>query len=98
MTQQIPEYRRIVLDPDGDGRLIVRYPSIVYRFLFSDGSTVDVEGHRDDSDLRGELLRVLKKEKIEGVATVSLEGAKSLVEAPVPRKRAVRKRSPDPTA
>ena len=89
----IPEDRRVLLEPGEDGRLIVRYPTWVVRFLLSDGSTVDVECHRDDSDLRGALLEYLKVEKIEGSVRVSMSSVVP-AQGPKPTKRAARKRTP----
>lgn len=64
-----------------DGALVVTFPERVYRFLFSDGRTVDVVCVRDDSDVRKVVLDLLgadlpkeerKKFAIAGV--VRLEG------------------------
>ncbi len=43
------------------------------RFLFDDGTTADVLSANDGSTMRGELLKHLGKNKIEGVATVLQE-------------------------
>jgi hypothetical protein len=42
-----------------------------YRFMFSDGTTADVQSHADSSTLRAALLDLLGKERIEGVADLS---------------------------
>ncbi len=55
-----------------DGVLAAVYPLHQYRFLFSDGSTLDVVAYRDDSDLREAMLEAAGSgvERIAGVATV----------------------------
>ena len=45
--------------PGDDGLLVAMRSRIVVRFLMSDGTTVDVETERDDSDLRGALVQHL---------------------------------------
>lgn len=55
----------------GDGATCkAEYPWKRYRFLLSDGMTLDVEAIRDDSDLREAVLKHTKAARIEGVATV----------------------------
>lgn len=46
-----------------------------YRYLFDDGSMVDVLDDRDSSDARGAVLAFLGKERIEGVAVLPDQGA-----------------------
>jgi hypothetical protein len=55
-----------------DGVLAAVYPRHQYRFLFDDGSTLDVVAYRDDSDLREAMLEAAGNdvERIAGVATV----------------------------
>jgi hypothetical protein len=59
-----------------------------YRFMFSDGSTLDVIADRDDSDLRGAVLAYTKAERIEGTATLPLPEPEPEV---VPRKRVMKR-------
>lgn len=42
-----------------DGAVVITFPERVYRFLFSDGRTVDVVCVRDDSDVRKVVLDLL---------------------------------------
>lgn len=76
-----------------DGVLVAEWPEFIVRFLFSDGTTLDVKTHRDDSDLRSAILAYAKKERIEGSARIPLP-----VDKPVesvdgePRKRTVRRK------
>lgn len=58
----------ITITPDVAGDLIANYPTFVFRFLFSDGRTMDVYALRDDSDLRAAVLAYAKADRIEGVA------------------------------
>jgi len=67
---KIPPDRRVVLEDDGTGVLVASYTWKLYRFLLSDGRTVDIKAIRDDSDLRATILEVTKVEKIEGMARV----------------------------
>jgi hypothetical protein len=60
---------RVTLSALGDGAL-AGYQWRVYRFLLSDGKTLDVTAMRDDSDLRSAVLAFTKAERIEGVATM----------------------------
>lgn len=57
-----------------NGDLVAEYASTRYRFLLSDGSTVDVVALADDSTLRGEVLKAVRVPRIEGVAVVATEG------------------------
>lgn len=54
------------LEPYEDGLRVV-WPEHTYRFLLSDGRTVDVRTARDDSDVRG-LIVAETGASIEGVA------------------------------
>jgi hypothetical protein len=58
----------------------------VFRFLFSDGSTLDVTAIRDDSDLREAARLYAKAERIEGVATVKEIEPPSIVVQPQSRR------------
>lgn len=62
----MPAYRRVTLTRRDDGVLVAKWPRRVVRFLMSDGSTVDVDTERDDSDLRAALLTYLKADQIAG--------------------------------
>lgn len=42
-----------------DGSVVITFPQRAYRFLFSDGRTVDVVAVRDDSDVRKVVLDLL---------------------------------------
>jgi hypothetical protein len=70
VKQTPPSKPRVFLTPFGDDGAIAGYPWKVYRFLLSDGRTLDVTAIRDDSDLRGAVLEFTKAERIEGVATI----------------------------
>jgi hypothetical protein len=74
------------LSPNGDGSVIAGYPWKVFRFLFSDGSTLDVIAIRDDSDLREAARLYAKAERIEGVATVKEIDPPSIVVQPKSRR------------
>jgi hypothetical protein len=79
---------RVVLELVGDGHYLARWHTHRYRFMF-DGTTVDVESPLDGSDLRGELLDVMRRQRkkelsIMGVADVKPEPAKPAAAA---RKR-----------
>lgn len=50
--------------------LHVERPQYTFRFLFSDGRTLDVLSDRDDSDLRAAMLAYAEATKIEGVARI----------------------------
>lgn len=54
---------------EGDAVRAVR-PQRRYRFMFDDGSTLDVLIDRDDSTLRDAVLKRAGKDRIEGVAVV----------------------------
>jgi hypothetical protein len=70
----VPAYRIPRLEV-GEGAVIhAIWPERVFRFLLSDGRTVDVRSARDDSDLRGALLKYLNVDRIEG--SVILEDPK----------------------
>lgn len=61
----------IVLAPLGTGgQLVAVYETHLYRFLLSDGNTLDVKAYRDDSDLRAAVLAHTKAERIAGVTEV----------------------------
>lgn len=47
----------VIIETDADGRSVARYPLYVYRFLLSDGALVDVTAVRDDSELRGAVIK-----------------------------------------
>lgn len=85
MTTPSPPVR-VTLE-ERDGEVIAVWVKHRYRFLFSDGRTLDVTSDRDDSDLRRAVLTYAKAERIEGVATIPLP------EPPVPRKRIVKKKA-----
>lgn len=51
-------------------QLHVERPQYTFRFLFSDGRTLDVLADRDDSDVRGAVLAYAEADKIEGVARI----------------------------
>jgi hypothetical protein len=69
MTNE-PEKDNLFLSALDDGTLKVVRLMHRYRFMFSDGSTLDVLCDRDDSDVRGAVLKHAAKERIEGVAVV----------------------------
>jgi hypothetical protein len=51
--------------------LIIEREVYTYRFLFSDGDTLDVIDYQDGSDTREAVLAFTGKERIEGVARVT---------------------------
>ena len=98
---QIPQYRRVTLDSNGDS-FVAQYTWSRYRFMFTDGAVMDVVAIRDDSDLRGAVLelhygKTIKDPKDGGIAGVATlpELAETPEEAPEPRKttRRVAKRT-----
>jgi hypothetical protein len=56
------------LFPRADGSVTATWPQHRYRFLLSDGSTLDVVTPRDDSELRSAILAYTKVDRIEGCA------------------------------
>jgi hypothetical protein len=95
-ASRLPVYRQIALQ-ERDGEVFARYNWRRYRFMFSDGATLDVNAIRDDSDLReavllhhyGKLVKDPKDGSIVGVATLSVEPEPQV--KPPPRKRSVRR-------
>jgi hypothetical protein len=85
----IPLYRRVTLTPDGEGRYQASYVWKTYRFMFIDGSYVDIRAYRDDSDLRSAVLDVTGAKQIAGSAVLP-EPEKVLAESQEPRKTAKR--------
>jgi hypothetical protein len=77
-------WREVTLTADADGVLHAAWPVRRYRFLLSDGRTVDVATPRDDSDLRAAVLAATKADKIEGVALLEPEDTPSLPGIPAP--------------
>jgi hypothetical protein len=67
-----PERPKPTLRQDGD-HVVVEYPWHRYRFLLSDGRTLDVVAIRDDSTLRELVLQHTKAERIEGAAELVYE-------------------------
>lgn len=67
----IPPRRNPVVLSERDGTLIATWPTWCYRFLFSDGRTLDVHAAHDNSDLREAVLNHANAERIEGVARIS---------------------------
>lgn len=61
------------LAQEDDHTLMATWPLHRYRFMFSDGRTLDVLSPRDDSDLRGALLDHLGADAIVGVAQLPVE-------------------------
>ena len=53
----------VTLEPLGDGQYLARWHRRRLRFLFSDGSTVDVESYTDGSTLRSALLDIVGRGK-----------------------------------
>jgi hypothetical protein len=69
----IPPHRRVALVKAAEDNVVVaRWPTRTLRFLFDDGATLDVRTDRDDSDLRGAVLAWAKKDRIEGVADMTV--------------------------
>ena len=58
--------RKVALIEEAGGVLHAVWPEVITRFMFDDGSIVDVLTSRDDSDLRGVLLDTLHKHAIVG--------------------------------
>lgn len=48
----------LVLERLGGGRYVAHWRARRWRFMFSDGSTIDVESHTDGSTLRAAVLKV----------------------------------------
>lgn len=58
---------------DAEDVFVALRPTQRFRFLLSDGRTVDVLADRDDSDLRAAVLDETKVERIEGVTRLPFE-------------------------
>lgn len=65
-AKAVPSRPMPTLVPHDDGTLLAVWPLSTVRFMFDDGRTVDVVTTRDDSDLRGELLKHCRAERIVG--------------------------------
>ena len=66
-----PKAKRVnpcTLTPLDEGGVAATWPTRRYRYLLSDGTTLDVLTPRDDSDLRRAVLDYTGAERIEGVA------------------------------
>lgn len=64
----------VVIETSEGGHHVARYTTSVYRFLFSDGDTLDVHAVRDDSDLRAAVNRFAGKDvQVVGVAKLPTE-------------------------
>lgn len=96
-NDKIPDYRRVTFSEHG-GQLIAEYHWTHYRFMFTDGQTLDVVAVRDDSDLRGAILehhygKTINDPKDGGIAGV----ARLPVDIPSPQvaaRRTVRRTTP----
>lgn len=55
-----------------DGQVVAQWQLFTLRLLFSDGTTVDIVTHQDDSDLRRAALKYFGKEQIAGVVDLPL--------------------------
>lgn len=69
-TAKKPRVNPRVRIVDSDGVLYARRHVMLLRFMFSDGTTLDVMSDRDDSDVREAALAWAEKEAIAGVAEV----------------------------
>jgi hypothetical protein len=65
-----PKNGGVTFYPDALGTLNALWPSWVVRFMFDDGTTVDVRTMSDSSHLRGALLEHLGKNAIVGSTTI----------------------------
>jgi len=64
---------RVALEANETGSFLrAVYESHLYRFLLSDGRTLDVMSHTDDSYLREAVLAHTKAERIAGVTRVDV--------------------------
>ena len=70
-ADKTPPDRRITLIPQKDGSLLATYTWKQFRFMLSDGTTVDVLAVRDDSDLRAAVLAHTGATAIAGVVTLT---------------------------
>lgn len=61
---------RLTVEASGPGTVRITRPECRYRFMFDDGTTLDVLTDRDDSTVREAVLAWADKEAIAGVATV----------------------------
>lgn len=75
MTKTVPKEPRIDIRQRDDGTLLVGRPLSRFRYLFDDGSTVDVIDDRDDSEVREAVRLYAGKERIVGVARLPEQGA-----------------------
>jgi hypothetical protein len=80
---------RVWLNGSG-GCLRAEYPWKVFRFLFEDGETLDVEAIRDDSDLREAVLTHHYGKKITDPRDGRIEGV-AVISKPKPVKRVTRR-------
>lgn len=84
---QVPTNRSVTFTPDG-AVMRATYAWHTFRFLLSDGTTLDVSAVWDDSNLRHAVLEHTGAERIEGVALLPEE-----VPKPEPPKKRVAKRA-----
>jgi hypothetical protein len=71
-----PKEPPVRLVPNGDGTLRASWPVHAYRFLFADGTVLNVESVRDDSVLRGALIdhRKVPDDRIVGSTVLGCVG------------------------
>ena len=91
-TDKTPADRKVTFTMERDGSLKAQYTWKRLRFMMSDGSTVDVQVTRDDSDLRAAVLAHTGVEAIAGVVTLT-PAPPAVIPAQVkaPQKRVARK-------
>lgn len=82
----------VTLEPLGDREYLARWHMNRYRFLLSDGSTVDVESHTDSSTLRTALLELVSsqgKKDVSIVGVADLTTPKPKPAAPARKRRTI---------
>lgn len=70
-VDKTPPDRKVTFTVERDGSLKALYSWRRLRFLMSDGTTVDVQATRDDSDLRAAVLAHTGAAAIAGVVTLT---------------------------
>lgn len=71
VANKVSEKHWPILTPRDDGSLEAFWHPRTFRFLLSDGRVVDIHAVRDDSNLRGAVLKHTKAEAIVGSVEIT---------------------------